>query len=220
MGFCVLDPDLDTVTIATRTKCLKDPQPQLLLKRLIQLVQISKTKLENLEKRKARKDEQDSLITTILTMFEGVFLYLSSRTSEFDKNSVAVLAKTAFIPCKSRDQLVFYLPSQVTILFISIDALFNKHMLSHSTQSTQVLFKGDGSESLAESLFKEVEYNTFLSLAGVKAEPTLHELFDLMTRKVRIYFIFHPKLYSYPVRWMDYTSHIDALSSITAGRSP
>lgn len=50
--------------------------------------------------------------------------------------------------------------------------------------STQVFFKGDGSDSLAESLFKEVEYNTFLSLAGVKAEPTLHELFDLMLKKV------------------------------------
>eukprot|EP00804_Cyclotella_cryptica_P009879 CCRYP_014180-RC/>CCRYP_014180-RC protein AED:0.05 eAED:0.05 QI:56/1/1/1/0.9/0.81/11/470/1857 len=158
MGFSVLDPDLDTVTIATRTKCLKDPPATLLLKRLIQLVHISQNKLSNLEQKKARKDEKDSLTTTILTLFEGVFLYLSSRTSEFDKSSVAVLAKTAFIPCKSREQVVFCLPSQV-------------------------FFKGDGTDSLAESLFKEVEYNTFLSLAGVKAEPTVHELFDLMIQK-------------------------------------
>ena len=116
MGFSVLDPELDTVSIANRTKTLKDPPPQLLLKRLVQLVNVSNAKLERAEKKKDAKEEKKSLIKTVLTLFEGVFLYLSSRASDFDKTSVAALAKLAFIPCEYRSNLVFYLPSQVSVV--------------------------------------------------------------------------------------------------------
>ena len=80
MGFSVLDPELDTVAIATRTKVLKDPPIELLIKRLTQFVNVSKQKLE------ASQTEEDKLITKILTLFEGIFIYLSSRTSDFDKS--------------------------------------------------------------------------------------------------------------------------------------
>ena len=113
MGFCVLDPELDTVTIATRTKCLKDPPPSTLIKRLAQYVSVSKNKLDKLERNKSDKVEIDALIARILTLFEGIFLYMSSRTSDIDKSNVVALAKMDFIPCKYRGQLVFYLPSQV-----------------------------------------------------------------------------------------------------------
>lgn len=112
MGFSVLDPSLDTVAVATRTKTLKDPPPNLLIKRLSQYVAVSKKKLDNYS---GTIDGKDAIITKILTLFEGIFLYLSSRTSDFDKGSVGTLNKMAFIPCKYRGQLVFYLPSQVNI---------------------------------------------------------------------------------------------------------
>ena len=104
---------IDTVTIATRTKCLKDPPSSTLIKRLAQYVSVSKNKLDKLEKSKSDKVEIDALIAQILSLFEGIFLYMSSRTSDIDKSSVMALTKMAFIPCKYRGQLVFYLPSQV-----------------------------------------------------------------------------------------------------------
>lgn len=117
MGFSVLDPELDTVTIATRTKTLKDPPPHLLITRLSQYVAVSRQKLDNLERNKAgNKEEKDALIKKILNLFESIFLYLSSRTGDFDKGNVATLNKMAFIPCKYRGQLVFYLPSQVCLV--------------------------------------------------------------------------------------------------------
>lgn len=111
MGFSVLDPELDTVAITARTKVLKDPPAQLLIKRLTQYVNVSKNKLEKLEKNKSDTGE---LITKILNLFDSIFIYLSSRTSDFDKSSVAALSKMAFIPCKFRGRLVFYLASQVS----------------------------------------------------------------------------------------------------------
>ncbi|KAL7463127.1 hypothetical protein ACHAXS_003508, partial [Conticribra weissflogii] len=165
MGFSVLDPKLDQIQIANRTKCEKDPSIQILLKRLIQLVNISQAKIQHLEKKAGDiSDEREKLNTTISTLFEQVFLYLSTRASDFDKRSVSVLSKTPFIPCETRGRLVFYLPSQV---------FFKK---SSSTSE-------DNDISLAESLFQEIEYNAFLSIAGVKLEPSLSEFFELMLKK-------------------------------------
>ena len=170
MGFTVLDPQLDTMQIANRTKCQKDPSSQMLMKRLVQLVKISQDKLQYLDKKGVEtSEEREKLNGTILTLFEHVFLYLSTRATDFDKRLVAVLAKTAFIPCKSRGKLVFYLPSQI---------FFKKRASSSTTSDPE-----SKRDSLAESLFQEVEYNAFFSMAGVKAEPTLAELFDLMIKK-------------------------------------
>jgi hypothetical protein len=149
--------------IATRTRCQKDPAPALLLKHLVQLINMSKAKMEYVEnKGEGESGERDKAIDNILTLFQGVFLYMSTRTSDFDKNHVAVLSKTAFIPRKVRGQLIFYLPSQI---------FFQKEQ-SENDQ-----------DSLAEALFQEVEYNSFLALAGVKSEPALQELFELMITK-------------------------------------
>lgn len=165
--FSVLDPTLDQIQIANRTKCEKDPSAQMLLKRLMQLVNISQAKIQYLENKAGNtSDEREKLNSTILTLFEQVFLYLSTRASDFDSRSVSALSKTPFIPCITRGRLVFYLPSQV---------FFKK---SSSTSE-----KGD--TSLAESLFQEIEYNAFLSIAGVKLEPSLTELFELILKKVR-----------------------------------
>jgi hypothetical protein len=129
MGFSVLDPELDTVAIATRTKCLKDPPPQILIKRLSQYVIVSKNKTEALAKNgQSTSKEKDELITKILVLFEGIFLYLSSRTSDFDQGSVAILTKMAFIPCKYRDQLIFYLPSQVSFPCIPLCPMIHHNL--------------------------------------------------------------------------------------------
>jgi len=165
MGFSVLDPTLDQIQIANRTKCEKDPPTQILLKRLMQLVSISQAKIQYLENKAGNiSDERKKLNSTILTLFEQAFLYLSTRASDFDTRSVSAMSKIPFIPCKTRGQLVFYLPSQV---------FFKK---SSSTSE-------NGDTSLAESLFQEIEYNAFLSIAGVKLEPSLTELFELMLKK-------------------------------------
>lgn len=106
---------IHSVTIATRTKCLKDPPPPLLIKRLAQYVTVSQNKLESIERNKTvTKEEKEALTIKISTLFDGIFMYMSSRTSDFDKVNVATLSTMAFIPCKYRDQIVFYLPSQVS----------------------------------------------------------------------------------------------------------
>jgi len=169
MGFSTLDPQLDTVHIATRTKCSKDPSCTVLIKRLIQLVDISKAKVDHFEKNGGSDDEErQKLREKLLTLFEVVFLYLATRTSDFDKRDLAALSKKAFIPCESRGQVVFYLPSQV---------FFKKE--SSSAQATSK----DDHDSLTETLFQQIQYNAFLSSVGVKAEPSLHEIFDLMIEK-------------------------------------
>jgi len=168
MGFSTLDPQLDTVHIATRTKCSKDPSCQVLIKRLTQLVDISKAKVDHFEKNGGNDDdERQKLSEKILTLFEAVFAYMASRTSDFDKRDLTSLTKKAFIPSESRGQVVFYLPSQI----------FFKKDSSSSSQAT------DDHDVLTETLFQQIQYNAFLSLVGVKAEPSVQEIFDLMIEK-------------------------------------
>ena len=170
MGFSTLDPQLDTVHIATRTKCLKDPSCKVLIIRLLQLVEISKAKLEHFEKQVVNNnndEERQKLGEKILTLFDAVFAYLATRTSDFTPRDVADLSKQSFIPCKTRGQVVFYLPSQ--IFFKSNDANTTSDVESNG--------------SLTGSLFQQIKYNAFLSLAGVKEEPSLQEIFNLMIEK-------------------------------------
>ena len=170
MGFSTLDPQLDTVHIATRTKCLKDPSCKVLIIRLLQLVEISKAKVEHFEKQVVNNnndEERQKLGEKILTLFDAVFAYLATRTSDFTPRDVADLSKQSFIPCKTRGQVLFYLPSQ--IFFKSNDA---------TTTSDD-----DSNGSLTGSLFQQIKYNAFLSLAGVKEEPSLQEIFNLMIEK-------------------------------------
>ena len=170
MGFSTLDPQLDTVHIATRTKCLKDPSCKVLIIRLLQLVEISKAKIEHFEKQLVNNnddDERQKLGEQIMTLFDAVFAYLATRTSDFTPRDVADLSKQSFIPCKARGQVVFYLPSQ--IFFKSKDV---------NTTSDD-----DSNGSLTGSLFQQIKYNAFLSLTGVKEEPSLQEIFNLMIEK-------------------------------------
>lgn len=161
MGFSTLDPQLDTVHIAARTKCSKDPFFPVLISRLIQLVDISKAKVDHFEKNGGNDDaERQKLGEKLLTLFDAVYAYLASRTSDFDKRDLAPLAKKSIIPIMSRGIVVFYLPSQV---------FFKKE-----SQST------DDHDALAETLFQQIKFNAFLSLVGVKNEPSLEEIFALM----------------------------------------
>ena len=166
MGFSTLDPQLDTEHIASRTKCNKDPSCPVLIKRLLQFVDISKAKVDHFEKSGGKDGERKQLNGKILALFDAVFLYLATRTSDFVQMDYTALTKTAFIPCQTRGQVVFYLPSQI--------------FFSTPTNSTTA---ENGSGSLTETLFQQIKYNAFLSLVGVKSEPSLHEIFGLMIEK-------------------------------------
>mmetsp|Transcript_6127 Transcript_6127/g.13879 ORF Transcript_6127/g.13879 Transcript_6127/m.13879 type:complete len:1897 (+) Transcript_6127:127-5817(+) len=169
MGFSTLDPQLDTVHIATRTQCSKDPSCRVLIARLIQLVDISKAKVEHFQKNGGNDDgARQALREKLLTLFDVIFLYLATRTSDFDKRDLTALVEKAFIPCTSRGQVVFYAPSQI---------FFKKEALSTETTSN------DDGDSLTDTLFQQIKYNAFLSLVGVKAEPSLAEIFGLMIEK-------------------------------------
>ena len=167
MGFSTLDPQLDTLHIATRTQCNKDPSCSLLIACLIQITDISKSKIDHFEKNRGNDDEQQKLNTKILSLFDAVFAYLSSRTNDFEKRDLLALDKKAFIPCEIRGKVIFLLPSQI----------FFKKDTAAETKSE------DDHEMLTTALFKQIRYNAFLSLVGVKAEPSLQEIFELMLEK-------------------------------------
>ena len=105
MGFSTLDPQLDTLHIATRTQCNKDPSCSLLIACLIQIIDSSKSKLDHFEKNRGNDDERRKLNTKILSLFHVVFAYLSSRTNDFEKRDLLALDKKAFIPCEVRGKV-------------------------------------------------------------------------------------------------------------------
>ncbi len=170
MGFSTLDPQLDTVHVAARTKCNKDPSCPVLIKRLVQLVDISKAKVDHFEKYGGRNDgERQKLVEKILTLFDAVFSYLATRTSEFETRDLSALAKKPFIPCEIRGQVEFYLPSQI---------FFRKEVPFSGATS-----EDDHDDVITQSLFMHIKFNAFLALVGVKAEPSLQEIFDLMVKR-------------------------------------
>ena len=166
MGFSTLDPQLDTEHIATRTKCNKDPSCPVLVKRLVQLVEISTAKTDFLERNGGSDEDRLKLTEKLLTLFDAVFLYLATRTSDFQTRDLAPLAKKAFIPHKYRGLVSFYQASQI---------FFESSSPDEDASSER--------GSLTGTLFQQIKYNAFLSLAGVKNEPTLQEIFDLMLEK-------------------------------------
>jgi hypothetical protein len=140
-----------------------------LIERLIECVNISKNKLDHFEKHGCKDNtEREKLNRKILSLFDAVFAYLSTRTNDFEKRDLVALAKKAFIPCEIRGGVEFLLPSQI---FFKIE-----------TASTETKSEDDH-EKLTAILFKQIRYNAFLSLVGVKAEPSLQEIFELMIEK-------------------------------------
>jgi hypothetical protein len=163
MGFSTLDPQLDTIHVATRTQCSKDPSSLFVIDRLIQLVGVSNAKLNHLRDSGGNADERERLNLQILSLFDAVFEYLSTR-NDFQKSDLIGLAKKAFIPCLTRGNIEFLPPAQI---------FFIKEKKSED----------DANDVLTEKLFKQIKYNAFLSHVGVKTEPTLAEIFELMLEK-------------------------------------
>ncbi len=171
MGFSTLDPQLDTVHIATRTRCNKDPSCEVLIKRLVHLVDISKAKFDHLEKNGGGNDgERQKLVEKILALFDAVFSYLATRTSDFETRDLSAVAKKPFIPCETRGLVEFYLPSQI---------FFFRKAVPFSGATTEE----DHDDVITQSLFKQIKFNSFLALVGVKTEPSLQEIFNLMVEK-------------------------------------
>ena len=142
MGFPTLDPQLDTINLATRLNVLKDPSTGVLVKRLIQLVDICKAKIDYHE----QTGKKDEVATQIESLFTDVFLYLSTRTSDFKKTELSPLIKKPFIPCKSRGNIAFYLASQV--------------FFEPTDQTTR-------EDSLAETLFKQGDCNDLMVVYSI-----------------------------------------------------
>lgn len=169
MGFSTLDPQLDTFHIATRTQCSKDPSCSVLILRLIQCTDILKAQADHFEKHRGNDDvERLKLNSKILMLLDAMFAYLSTRANDFEKRDLIALDKKAFIPCEIRGKVNFLLPTQI---------FFKKETSSTETKSE------DEHEILTATLFKQIKYNAFLSLVGVKAEPSLKEIFELMLEK-------------------------------------
>ena len=189
MGFPTLDPQLDTINLATRLNVLKDPSTGVLVKRLIrkcprlcvsllrtaltnsssaltripgnnrnysELVDISKAKIEYHE----QTGRKDDVATQIESLFTDVFLYLSTRTSDFKKTELSPLIKKAFIPCKSRGTIVFYLASQV--------------YFEPTDQTSR-------EDSLAETLFKQGNCNNrMVAFRCTLTEPIIFSTLQLL----------------------------------------
>jgi hypothetical protein len=114
MGFSTLDPQLDTLHIASRTQCSKDPSCSVLIRRLIQCADILKAQMDQFEKYRGNDDvERLKLNNKILSLFDAAFAYLSTRANDFEKRDLITFDKKAFIPCEIRGKVVFLLPTQI-----------------------------------------------------------------------------------------------------------
>ena len=157
MGFPVLDPELEEY--GKRFICASQPTPQALTARLMEIVARAKHSLNEIG---GREYLYKQYCDRICAKFNLVFNFLSTRTNDFDKQSLKDLKANAFIPCRTGDFVEWHLPSNVYF------------------QNT----KGEKS-ALTVTLFHVVDFHPFLSAAGVKSEPSSEDFFQLLLNDPR-----------------------------------
>ena len=156
MGFPVLNPDLEKKNgrvYGTRFQCELQPEPSLLLSQLFHLVAIADAKLK-----REKGDDYKKQCSSVLAIFDDVFMYLSTRSTEFSERQLNVLKKELFIPCNVNDSIEWYGPADV-------------------------YFKNKSAESedaLTEELFHVIGFSPFLAAAGVQSEARTQDIFRLM----------------------------------------
>ena len=111
MGFSTLNPQLDTLHIATRTQCNKDPSCSFLIACLIQITDISKLKIDHFEKNRGNDDERQKLNTKILSLFDAVFAYICLRVRTILRRGIYSLwiRKHSFLAKSEGKSFFFFL---------------------------------------------------------------------------------------------------------------
>ena len=156
MGFPVVDPEMEKKNgqvYGSRFQCERQPDPSLLISQLLHLVAVADTKL-----RRVSGEAYIKLCGEVLSVFDHVFKYLSTRSTEFSERHLNVLHKETFIPCLVNGTIVWRDP-------------------------TDVYFKNKSAESedtLTEELFHVIDFSPFLAAAGVQAEARTQDIFRLM----------------------------------------
>jgi len=156
MGFPVLNPETEKKNgrvYGTRFHCERQPDPSLLLSQLLHLVAIADARLQ-----RAPGDDYKKFCHEVVAVFDEVFKYLSTRSTEFSERQMNVLKKETFIPCMVNASIEWYDP-------------------------TEVYFKNKSAESedtLTEELFHVIDFSPFLAAAGVQSEARTQDIFRLM----------------------------------------
>ena len=153
MGFSVLDPDLESGNsnvYGTRFRCPYEPDPNVLATQLTHLVATAKSQL-------TAPSATEKLAQYTIKAFAKIFAYLSSRSNEFDKATLASLKQHEFIPC---------LEEEKTVVWFKPDDVYFR--------------SAESKDSLTSELFNVIEFSPFLAAAGVKSDPTIQDLFRLM----------------------------------------
>jgi len=162
MGFIILDPEVDRKsgrTYGTSFQLVSKPSPQLLLKRMLEVVLTAKMLLEHA----GQDDEAIALRKTILSLFEQMFTYLSSRSSDFAPSHMKALQRESFVPCKDGSGSIgWYKPGDV-------------------------YFKNSEKEEdeIIALLFHSVGFSPFLAAAGVKSEASVQDILHRLVSKPR-----------------------------------
>jgi hypothetical protein len=156
MGFPVLNPEMEKKNgkmYGSRFGCATDPVESLLINQLLHLVATADSKLK-----RATGDSHSKLCNEVVAAFKNVFVYLSTRSTEFSERQLNMLGKETFIPCKVNDSIEWHCP-------------------------TDVYFKqkaGESEDSLTEELFQVIDFSPFLASAGVQSEVRTQDIFRLM----------------------------------------
>ena len=144
-------------------QCPQQPEPTALVHQLITLVSTAKRKQQDIKKNDT--ESRDALNTVILSVFSGVFNYLSHRSSDISSTLLGSLRNESFIPC--------LIEETNKVEWFRVDQVF---FLGRDRSNGSAVKK----DSLTEELFQVVEFSPFLAAAGVKQDATTKELFQLL----------------------------------------
>ena len=156
MGFPVLNPEMEKKNgkiYGSRFGCATDPDSSLLVSQLLHLVATADSKLK-----RATGDGYLKLCDEVVSAFKNVFVYLSTRSTEFSERQLNMLGKEAFIPCKVNGSVEWYCPTDV-----------------YFKQKT-----AESEDTLTGELFQVIDFSPFLASAGVQSEARTQDIFRLM----------------------------------------
>lgn len=155
MGFSVVNESVTSrcgYDAAVRFGCKLHPLPGRLVTQLFDIATFAKKR--NIWS--SATDDVGSIDAMIMDAFVGIFNYLNSRLNEFSNEEIQSLKKGRFIPSKKDDKITWH-------------------------RADEVYFKkSNDSNGIASALFPVIEYNPFLSAIGVREEPSVEHICDLL----------------------------------------
>lgn len=157
MGFPVLDTSLSQKhgrgrTYADVFRCAHDPHPDLLASKLVSISEIAKKALAQ-----RNIPSNNGYNQQVMTSFDAIFMYMSSRSSELSKEALRKLGTYAFIPYDNGGVIEWYRPNQI-------------------------YFENGkrGPTDIVNNLFQVIPFSPFLAGAGVRNEPSSGDFFRLV----------------------------------------